>query len=46
LLESVRRPAQRTVEFGIYRDGDNNLDELQGITLRQALQSSAQDSRV
>jgi hypothetical protein len=46
LVESVRRPAQRTVEFGIYRDGDNNLDETQGITLRQALQSSAKDSRV
>jgi hypothetical protein len=42
----VRRPAQRTVEFGIYRDGDNNLDETQGITLRQALQVSQKDSRV
>jgi hypothetical protein len=38
--------SQRTVEFGIYRDGDNNLDESQGVTLRQALQSSAKDSRV
>jgi hypothetical protein len=45
-LESVRQPAQRTVEFGIYRDGDNNLDESQGITLRQALQTSAKDSRI
>jgi hypothetical protein len=45
-MESVRQPAQRTVEFGIYRDGDNNLDESQGITLRQALQTSAKDSRV
>jgi hypothetical protein len=46
LVESVRQPGQRTVEFGIYRDGDNNLDESQGITLRQALQSSAKDARV
>jgi hypothetical protein len=45
-MEAVRQAAQRTVEFGIYRDGDNNLDESQGITLRQALQSSAQDSLV
>lgn len=45
-MESVRRPADRILEFGIYRDGDNNLDESQGITLRQALQSSAKDSRV
>lgn len=36
----------RTVEFGIYRDGDNNLDESQGVTLRQALQTSAKDSRI
>jgi len=46
LVESVRQPAQRTVEFGIYRDGDNNLDESQGVTLRQALQTSAKDARV
>jgi hypothetical protein len=45
LVESVR-PAQRNLEFGIYRDGDNNLDESQGITLRQALQSSAKDAAV
>lgn len=44
-MESVRAAA-RTLEFGIYRDGDNNLDETQGVTLRQALQSSAKDSRV
>lgn len=36
----------RALEFGIYRDGDNNLDESQGITLRQALRTSAQDGRV
>jgi hypothetical protein len=45
-MEAVRQQAQRTVEFGIYRDGDNNLDRSQGITLRQALEQSANDSRV
>jgi hypothetical protein len=42
----MRRPAVRTVEFGIYRDGDNNLDDTQNMTLRQALQTSQKDSRV
>lgn len=46
MLETVRQPAQRTVEFGIYRDGDNNLDDSQAVTLRQALQTSAKDSRI
>jgi hypothetical protein len=45
-MATVNSSSQRTVEFGIYRDGDNNLDESQGITLRQALQSSAKDSHV
>jgi hypothetical protein len=45
-MEFVRQPAQRTVEFGIYRDGDNNLDPSQAVTLRQALQTSAKDSRI
>ncbi|HEV3154309.1 MAG TPA: hypothetical protein VGZ02_10935 [Candidatus Baltobacteraceae bacterium] len=44
-MESVYG-AGRTVEFGIYRDGDNNLDESQALTLRQALQTSAKDSRI
>jgi hypothetical protein len=45
-MDVVRQPTRRTLEFGIYRDGDNNLDQSQGITLRQALQSSERDSRV
>jgi len=45
-MATVQSPSQRTVEFGIYRDGDNNLDESQGVTLRQALQTSAKDSRI
>jgi hypothetical protein len=44
-MESVRA-AGRAVEFGIYRDGDNNLDSSQAATLRQALESSAKDPRV
>ncbi len=46
MVEAVRQTSQRAVEFGIYRDGDNNLDESQGITLRQALQTSAKDSHI
>ncbi|MEO6913098.1 MAG: hypothetical protein ABI182_03630 [Candidatus Baltobacteraceae bacterium] len=42
----VSQPVARSVEFGIYRDGDNNLDESQGITLRQALDTSSKDSRI
>jgi hypothetical protein len=34
------------LEFGIYRDGDNNLDVSQSLTLAQALQSSRTDSGV
>lgn len=45
-MQTTIVPAQRAVEFGIYRDGDNNLDQSQGVTLGQALQSSAKDSRV
>src|SRR6185437_6694978 len=45
-MESIKSSSQRTLEFGIYRDGDNNLDESQGVTLRQALQTSAKDSRI
>ena len=40
------KSASRTLEFGIYRDGDNNLDDSQGLTLRQALQTSSKDSRI
>ena len=31
----------RALEFGIYRDGDNNLDEIQSIVLDQAVRVSA-----
>ncbi|MBC5811678.1 MAG: hypothetical protein GIW95_12615 [Candidatus Eremiobacteraeota bacterium] len=36
----------RTLEFGIYRDGDNNLDDVQARVLNQALETSAADRRV
>ncbi|MGB8797621.1 MAG: hypothetical protein WCC70_08735 [Candidatus Aquilonibacter sp.] len=36
----------RALEFGIYRDGDNNLDMSQSLTVAQALQSSRTDSAV
>ncbi len=39
-------PSRRSLEFGIYRDGDNNLDAIQESTLSQALRTSARDSRV
>jgi len=45
-VQTIRQTAQRTVEFGIYRDGDNNLDMSQGETLHQTLAVSAADSRV
>ena len=38
--------ARRSLEFGIYRDGDNNLDAIQESTLSQALRTSARDSRI
>ncbi|HEV3090495.1 MAG TPA: hypothetical protein VGX91_03525, partial [Candidatus Cybelea sp.] len=39
-------PARRNLEFGIYRDGDNNLDAIQEATLSQALRTSERDPRV
>jgi len=39
-------PSRRSLEFGIYRDGDNNLDAIQESTLAQALRTSEADSHV
>ncbi|MBV8198362.1 MAG: hypothetical protein JO263_09505 [Candidatus Eremiobacteraeota bacterium] len=39
-------PARRSLEFGIYRDGDNNLDAIQESTLSQALRTSQRDGRI
>jgi hypothetical protein len=38
--------ARRTLEFGIYRDGDNNLDDVQESVVDQAARTSANDSRI
>ena len=47
MLQNVTvTPARRSLEFGIYRDGDNNLDAIQESTLSQALRTSAHDSRI
>ena len=47
MLQNVTiTPSRRSLEFGIYRDGDNNLDAIQESTLSQALQTSARDGRI
>jgi hypothetical protein len=38
--------ASRALEFGMYRDGDNNLDEVQALTIAQALQTSKSDRSI
>ncbi|MBD5654733.1 MAG: hypothetical protein IAI50_06080 [Candidatus Eremiobacteraeota bacterium] len=35
--------ASRTLEFGMYRDGDNNLDDVQSLTIAQAIETSKTD---
>jgi hypothetical protein len=46
-VQITMAPARtRNLEFGIYRDGDNNLDTSQALTLAQALQSSRDDGAV
>ena len=47
MLQNVTvTPSRRSLEFGIYRDGDNNLDAIQESTLAQALRTSASDGRI
>lgn len=46
MIQMVSAAPKRALEFGIYRDGDNNLDAVQAVTLRQALQSSSTDSAI
>lgn len=45
-MEPLRRTAPRNLEFGIYRDGDNNLDVSQSAVIRQACTVSAQDRTI
>ncbi|MDQ2907916.1 MAG: hypothetical protein M3R44_01030 [Candidatus Eremiobacteraeota bacterium] len=42
---STERPA-RALEFGMYRDGDNNLDDIQSATIAQAVQTSRRDPTI
>ena len=38
--------ASRALEFGLYRDGDNNLDTIQAATIAQAIETSAADRSI
>jgi hypothetical protein len=38
--------ASRSLEFGLYRDGDNNLDDVQSLVINQALQTSKKDASI
>jgi len=44
-LVSTER-ASRALEFGLYRDGDNNLDDVQAETIAQALDTSKADNAI
>ncbi|HEY1977405.1 MAG TPA: hypothetical protein VGG89_12700 [Candidatus Baltobacteraceae bacterium] len=47
MLQNVTlTPSRRTLEFGIYRDGDNNLDRIQENVVSQAIETSATDRNV
>lgn len=47
MLQSVSLPpARRALEFGIYRDGDNNLDAIQENVVGQAVRASAADRAI
>lgn len=43
---SATSAPRRSLEFGLYRDGDNNLDIIQEATVAQARDTSARDGRV
>jgi len=45
-VSSPTAPRSRALEFGIYRDGDNNLDSSQAEVLAQARAVSAADSSI
>lgn len=45
-MQSVSYAPKRALEFGIYRDGDNNLDASQAVTLGQAVAVSSSDSSI
>lgn len=45
-MQSIGAVPTRALEFGIYRDGDNNLDQSQAVTLAQAVTVSAKDAQI
>lgn len=45
-MQNVTLSPRRTLEFGIYRDGDNNLDEIQESVVSQAVAVSRKDARI
>lgn len=45
-MQAVGPTPRRNLEFGIYRDGDNNLDQSQAVTLGQAVAVSKADSSI
>jgi hypothetical protein len=45
-MENVTLTPRRTLEFGIYRDGDNNLDAIQESVVSQAVAVSRSDPRI
>jgi hypothetical protein len=45
-MQAVGATPKRNLEFGIYRDGDNNLDQSQAVTLGQAVSVSKSDSSI
>ncbi|GAC1494127.1 MAG: hypothetical protein NVS1B2_10220 [Vulcanimicrobiaceae bacterium] len=46
MLPITAERASRALEFGLYRDGDNNLDTVQAATIAQAIETSARDRRI
>ena len=40
------RPVASPLEFGIYRDGDNNLDREQALVINQALRVSSNEPSI
>jgi hypothetical protein len=46
IVPTASQRAGRALEFGLYRDGDNNLDLVQGKTISQAAETSRTDRSV
>jgi len=46
LIQTIRQPVHRNLEFGVYRDGDNNLDDSQSEVLDQADAVSRSNGRI